>query len=85
MVRQLSQRKTITIPSDVLKKTGSNPGDFFEISSDGQKIILIPKMVEDKFDEKEWEKLKKLANEKGPIYNEAKDALNHLKGLRNEV
>jgi bifunctional DNA-binding transcriptional regulator/antitoxin component of YhaV-PrlF toxin-antitoxin module len=85
MVRQLSQRKTITIPSDVLKKTGSNPGDFFEILSDGQKIILIPKLIEDKFDEIEWEKLKKLANEKGSVYNEAKDALNHLKGLRNEV
>jgi bifunctional DNA-binding transcriptional regulator/antitoxin component of YhaV-PrlF toxin-antitoxin module len=85
MVRQLSQRKTITIPSDVLKKTGSNPGDFFEILSDGQKIILIPKLIEDKFDDIEWEKLKKLANEKGFVYNEAKDALNHLKGLRNEV
>jgi len=85
LVRQLSQRKTITIPSEVLKKTGSNPGDFFEISSDGQKIILIPKLIEDKFDEKEWGKLKELAKGKGSVYNEAKDALTHLKGLKNEV
>jgi bifunctional DNA-binding transcriptional regulator/antitoxin component of YhaV-PrlF toxin-antitoxin module len=85
LVRQLSQRKTITIPSEVLKKTGSNPGDFFEISSDGQKIILVPKLIEDKFDEREWEKLKKSANEKGSVYDVAKDALTHLKGLKNEV
>jgi len=85
LVRQLSQRKTITIPSEVLKKTGSNPGDFFEISSDGQKIILVPKLIEDKFNEQEWEKLKKIADEQGTVYGEAKEALAHLKGLKNEV
>ncbi len=74
MVRQLSQRNTITIPSKVLKQTDSKPGDLFEIENDGNRIILIPKLVEDKFTESEWEKLGKISKEKGKIYKNAEDA-----------
>ncbi|MCX6383393.1 MAG: AbrB/MazE/SpoVT family DNA-binding domain-containing protein [Actinobacteria bacterium] len=85
MVRQLSQRNTITIPSKVLEQIGSKPGDFFEITNDGYRIILIPKVVDDKFAEQEWEKLNLIAKEKGRVYKEAEGTRNHLKGLINEV
>ena len=85
MVRQLSQRKTITIPSEILEHIGSKPGDLFEIADDGYRIILIPKVIEDKFTEQEWEKLNQIAREKGSVYNAAEDAKSHLKDLASEV
>lgn len=85
LFRQLSQRKTITIPSEILEKTGSNPGDLFEITNDGYRIILIPKVIEDKFTEQEWEKLSQIAKEKGTVYKESEDAKKHLKDLVNEI
>jgi len=81
LVRQLSQRKTITIPTEVLERTGSKPGDFFEITEDGYRIILVPKVIEDKFTEEEWEKINLLAREKGEAYDKAVDAKQHLKDL----
>ncbi|MHB1253929.1 MAG: AbrB/MazE/SpoVT family DNA-binding domain-containing protein [Candidatus Humimicrobiaceae bacterium] len=85
MVRQLSQRKTITIPTEILEKIGSKPGDLFEITNDGYCIILIPKVIEDKFTEQEWKKLNQIAKEKGVVYKESEDAKSHLKDLINEI
>lgn len=81
MVRQLSQRKTVTIPGQILKHVGVEPGDFFEITEDGRRIILTPKIIEDRFTEEEWEKLEKLAREKGKVYKGASEAKNHLKRM----
>jgi bifunctional DNA-binding transcriptional regulator/antitoxin component of YhaV-PrlF toxin-antitoxin module len=85
MVRQLSQRNTITIPPKVLEEIGSKPGDFFEIENDGTRIILIPKTIEDKFTELEWKKLGRIVKEKGKLYKNAEDARGHMKDLINEV
>jgi AbrB family looped-hinge helix DNA binding protein len=85
LVRQLTQRKTITIPSEVLEQVGSKPGDLFEITNDGYRIILIPKVIEDKFTEQEWKKLNQIAKEKGTVYKEAINAKSHLKDLTDEV
>ncbi len=85
MVRQLSQRNTITLPSKVLKEIGSKPGDFFEIKHDGTCIILVPKAIVDKFTALEWDKLGKLSKEKGKLYKSAKDAKGHLRDLVNEI
>jgi AbrB family looped-hinge helix DNA binding protein len=85
MVRQLSQRNTITIPSKVLKQIGSKPGDLFEIENDGTRIILVPKLIEDKFTELEWEKLAKILKEEGKTYKKAEDAKKHLKDMLNEL
>jgi AbrB family looped-hinge helix DNA binding protein len=85
LVRQLSQRNTITIPSEVLEQVGSKPGDLFEITNDGYRIVLIPKVIEDKFTEQEWEKLNQIVKEKGTVYDKAIDAKNHLKDLIDEV
>lgn len=81
MVRQLSQRKTITIPTEILEHIGSKPGDFFEITDDGYRIILIPKVIEDRFTEEEWEKLDRLARDKGKVYESAANAKQHLRDL----
>jgi bifunctional DNA-binding transcriptional regulator/antitoxin component of YhaV-PrlF toxin-antitoxin module len=81
LVRQLSQRKTITIPSKILEQIGSKPGDLFEITNDGYRIILVPKLIEDKFTELEWEKLGQIVKEKGTVYKKAEDAKSHLRNL----
>ncbi|MEW6189667.1 MAG: AbrB/MazE/SpoVT family DNA-binding domain-containing protein [Actinomycetota bacterium] len=81
MVRRLSERNTITIPKDILKRIGLKPGDYFEITDDGNRIILTPKIVEDKFTDEEWEKLEKLARERGRVYKTATEAKKHLEGL----
>jgi bifunctional DNA-binding transcriptional regulator/antitoxin component of YhaV-PrlF toxin-antitoxin module len=77
----LSQRKTITIPTEILEHIGSKPGDFFEITDDGYRIILIPKVIEDRFTEEEWEKLNRLARDKGKVYESAANAKEHLRSL----
>jgi len=58
---------------------------LFEIPNDGYRIILIPKVIENKFTELEWEKLSQMAKEKGAVYGEAIDAKNNLKDLTDEV
>jgi AbrB family looped-hinge helix DNA binding protein len=78
MVRQLSERHTITIPKEILDHIGSKPGDYFEITDDGRRIILIPKVVEDKFSNAEWKKLERIAEEKGKVYTTAAKAKRHL-------
>ena len=85
MVRQLSYRNTITIPSKILKQICSKPGDLFEITNDGNRIILIPKLIEDKFTELEWKKLERIVKEKGTIYEKAEEAKNHIRDLIDEI
>jgi bifunctional DNA-binding transcriptional regulator/antitoxin component of YhaV-PrlF toxin-antitoxin module len=77
----LSQRKTITIPTEILERIGSKPGDFFEITEDGYRIVLIPKVIEDKFTGEELDKIGALATGKGEVYKNAEAAKKHLKGL----
>ena len=81
----VKSKKTITIPSEVLEQVGSKPGDLFEITNDGYRIILIPKVIEDKFTEQEWEKLNQISKEKGTVYKGTIDAKSHLKDLIDEV
>lgn len=81
VIRQLTKRKTITIPSNILKHIGSEPGDLFDIHDDGGKIILTPKTVEDRFTEEEWSKLEQIARERGAVYKSPAKAKEHLKGL----
>ena len=81
MVRQLSERHTITLPSEALKKIGAKAGDFFDIAAQGFKIILTPKTLEDPFTDEEWEKLRKLLKQPGTRYTNAHDAKRHLDRL----
>jgi len=81
MIRQLSKRKTITIPSEALEHVRSKPGDLFEITDDGYRIILTPKVVGDRFTEEEWSKLETLVREKGKTYRSGAGAKDHLKRL----
>lgn len=81
MIRQLTKRKTITIPSEALKHVGSKPGDLFEITDDGDRIILTPKVIGDRLTEEEWLKLEALVREKGKVYRSAARAKEHLKRL----
>lgn len=65
MVRQLTERNTITIPKAALKTVHAKPGDFFEVTGEAHRIVLTPKVLEDPFTEEEWEKLRKLAKAPG--------------------
>ena len=81
MVRQLSGRHTITIPKKALEKARVKPGDVFEVTSDGYRIILTPKTVEDRFTDEEWEKLRRLAKAPGTQPMSAEAAKRYLHRL----
>lgn len=81
MIRQLTERHTITLPKRVLDHTGIKGGDFLEIRDDGRQVILRPKVLMDTFSEQEWEKLEKLSRQPGKIYKTAKAAKEHLRRL----
>jgi bifunctional DNA-binding transcriptional regulator/antitoxin component of YhaV-PrlF toxin-antitoxin module len=81
MIRQLSKRKTITIPSETLNRVGSKPGDLFEVADDGSRIILTPKVVGDRLTEEEWKKLEGLVRERGKRYQSGARAKEHLKRI----
>ena len=82
MVRPIRERNTITLPQKILKEIGVAPGDFLDITLEGNRIVLTPQRLEDPFSEEEWEKLEKLAKGKAKRYTSTRDALNHLKKLR---
>jgi bifunctional DNA-binding transcriptional regulator/antitoxin component of YhaV-PrlF toxin-antitoxin module len=81
MIRRLTERSTISIPKENLEHIGAEPGEYFEVSDDGKRIILTPKAVEDKFSDAEWQKLELLAKESGTRYKSGADAKKHLEGL----
>jgi len=87
MLRQISKKRQITLPPEVLKDSGAKPGDFFEIVSKNGRIILIPKTVEDKFlTDEEWDKLDKLVKEqrrqgKYTLYTDPEEAKKHSRKL----
>lgn len=81
MVRQLKPRNTITIPKPILEHVHVKPGDYFEIEDDGHRIILIPKVFDDPFTDDEWEKIGKLANQKGKVYSSGKSFLRSLRKI----
>ncbi|MBS3908012.1 MAG: AbrB/MazE/SpoVT family DNA-binding domain-containing protein [Actinobacteria bacterium] len=81
MIRRLTERSSISIPKENLERVGVQPGDYFEVSDDGRRIILTPKVVDDKFSEKEWEELASLAKKAGKKYKTAASAKKHLERL----
>lgn len=81
MIRRISSRNAITIPKEILKRVGIEPGSFVEVSTNGKQIILMPKVLEDPFSEEEWDKLKQIANESGKIYSNANGAKKHIERL----
>ena len=81
MVRQLTERNTITIPKAALKIVHAKPGDFFEITGETHRIVLTPKVLEDPFTDEEWVKLRKLAKQPGTRYLSAREAKRHLDRL----
>lgn len=45
---QLRDKSQITIPSSIRKELGIKKGDYLEITKEGDRIIIIPKIVVDK-------------------------------------
>lgn len=83
MVRPIRERNTITLPQKILKEIGVAPGDFLDITLEGNRIVLTPqRLEEDPFSEEEWEKLEKLAKGKAKRYYSTREAIEHLKKLR---
>ena len=78
MLRQLKVRNTITIPQPVLEHVHAKAGDYFEIQDDGHRIYLVPKVMDERFSDEEWDKIEKLANEKGKQFKTGKSALHYL-------
>lgn len=81
MVRQLTERNTITIPKKALQIIHAKPGDFFEVATNGHRIVLTPKVLDDPFTDEEWAKLRKLAKVPGTRCLSAREAKRHLDRL----
>ena len=60
MVEKIKKENMLKIPNLVLKRVGLQPGDYVEVTDDGYKIIITPKMSEEAFTEAELDKLDKL-------------------------
>ena len=84
---QVREKAQITIPSKIRKELGIKKGDYLEIASEGGRIILIPKIIEDKFlTDKEWCKLNELVKRqrrqrKYTRYTNSEEAKKHSREL----
>ena len=79
MVEKLKGNNTLTIPKTILKHVGLKAGDYVEVTDDGYKIVIMPKIKEEDFTDEEWEKLEKLSREKGgKTFKTGKTLLRHL-------
>jgi antitoxin component of MazEF toxin-antitoxin module len=70
MAEKVLQRKNVTlvpIPKRVVEDVGIHPGSYVEVTDDGYRIIITPKVhaKEEEFTEEELNKIEKLAKEKG--------------------
>lgn len=81
MMRRVTSRHTITIPKRYLEDVGADVGTYFEITSDGSRIVLTPKEIEDWFTEREWARLDSLLKERGRRYSKAAEAKAHVRRL----
>lgn len=45
---QVREKSQITIPSKIRKALGIKEGDYLEVEAEGNKIVLIPKILIDK-------------------------------------
>ena len=48
ILRQIGKRNQLTIPAKLLRASGVRPGDYVELANDHDKIIILPKLIEDK-------------------------------------
>jgi len=80
---KVTTKGQITIPNSIRKllkiKEGTSVG--FGVSKEG--VLLIPCEVTAKspYTSKEWDKIEKLASEKGRVYTSAEAAKEHIKTL----
>ncbi len=82
MVEKIKKQNMLKIPNLVLKRVGLHAGDYVEVSDDGYKIIITPKMPEEAFTDNEWGKLGKLSkSKKGKAFKSSESLLKHLDRL----
>lgn len=82
MVEKIKKENMLKIPNMVLKRVGLHPGDYVEVTDDGYKIIITPKVPEEAFTDEEWGKLERLAKEKkGKAFKGGEALLKHLSKL----
>lgn len=80
---KITSKGQVTIPNRIRKilhlKEGESVG--FSITKEG--VVLVPCQVTAKspYTTKEWQKIEKLASEKGKIFSSSQNAKDHLKSL----
>jgi antitoxin MazE len=67
LITKLRGRSQITLPNEVIKKMGLNPGDNLDISIEDDKIVVKPVLIIDRsqswFWSKEWQEKEKEVEE----------------------
>lgn len=81
---KVTSKGQVTVPNIVRKILRLHKDSYiaFKITRDG--VVIVPaKMAEEKtpYTKAEWEKVEKIASERGKIYKSAKSAKKHLNSL----
>ncbi|MBN2097215.1 MAG: AbrB/MazE/SpoVT family DNA-binding domain-containing protein [Candidatus Omnitrophica bacterium] len=83
VIIHVSSKGQITLPKIIREKLHIKEGDMLRLKKQDSEIIIrrIEVMAEEEFNEKEWEKLKKLAQTKGKTFSKAEDFLKKLERM----
>jgi len=79
MVEKIKKENLIKIPDMILERVGLHRGDYVEVSDDGYKIIITPKVENETFSDDEFDKLERLIlDNKKRSFSSGKTLLKHL-------
>ncbi|OGC07242.1 hypothetical protein A2230_09245 [candidate division WOR-1 bacterium RIFOXYA2_FULL_36_21] len=82
MVQKIKEKNMLKIPDLILDRVGLHKGDYVEVTDDGYKIIITPKTKEETFNDEEFKKLEKLAdNKKNKSFKDGNELLLHLEKI----
>jgi len=80
---KITSKGQVTIPNRIRKMLHLKEGEAVGFSITKEGIVLVPCQVIAKspYTAKEWQKIEKLASEKGKAFNSVQSAKDHLKSL----
>ena len=80
---KITSKGQVTIPNRIRKMLHLKEGESVGFSITKEGIVLVPCQVTAKspYTSKEWQKIEKLASEKGKVLTSVQSAKDHLKSL----
>lgn len=83
LYRQLNERRQLTLPPKLLQEVGARTGQYFEIQTEGRRLVLIPREVEEgqpgDYDWKALARMIRREKKKAKTFRRAAEAKDFLK------